>query len=92
MVRCTEQLQEDAQIALQKVRLLDAAEAVEFLDNKFSKWTLYELVKKGQIPHLKIGGNRVYFRPEALVDWLIKLEQASVAKKEPASAGIKRLK
>lgn len=92
MVRNAEQLREDVQNAFQKVRLLDAAETVEFLDGKFSKWTLYELVKKGKIPHLKISG-RVYFRPEALVDWLAELEQASVAaKQEPAATGIRRLK
>lgn len=74
------------------VKLLDAAETVDFLGGKFSKWTIYELAKKRKIPFVKIAG-RIYFRPESLIDWLTRLEQETASMVEPESLGkIRRLK
>jgi len=75
------------------VQLLDAAEAVEFLGGKFSRWTLYDLVRKKKIPHVKVA-SRVYFRPESLIKWLAELEAVSMAMLETTvdNGKIRRLK
>lgn len=42
-----------------------------------SAWTLYEWVKAGEIPHIKIG-KRVLFRRQTLLEWLDRKEAESV--------------
>lgn len=51
-------------------------EAAPFL--RISTWTLYEMVRKKQIPHFKIR-SKIFFRKSALEQWLLDQEAASVA-------------
>lgn len=51
-------------------------EAAPFL--KISTWTLYEMVRKKEIPHFKIR-SKIFFRKSALEQWLLDQEAASVA-------------
>ncbi|OAB30199.1 hypothetical protein PMSD_20655 [Paenibacillus macquariensis subsp. defensor] len=51
---------------------LTVAEAAEKL--KISTSTLYDLVKKKQVPHFRIG-QKIFFRLEALEDWILSMEQ-----------------
>lgn len=48
-----------------------------------SRWSLYRWVKAGTIPYTKIGG-RLFFRQDALENWLLSLE---VTPRELAPAG-----
>ena len=77
-----EQLKADEVKAV--AELLDAVEAVAFLGNKISKWSLYELVKRGEIPHVKIC-RRIYFRASTLIAWLSEKEAASIHRESKAA-------
>jgi excisionase family DNA binding protein len=67
--------------ALQAIRgLLSVDEVADLLD--LSKFTVYRMAKKKQIPCLLIGGSR-RFDPSTLVLWLIKKEpQLAVAARQ----------
>lgn len=94
-----EQLKQDAVLPVRAA--LPQTESPEILDvsevrreiffDKLSDWTIYELAKKGKIPHFKIG-KRVYFRRSSLITWIAEQELASVAKPEPVNGKIRRLK
>ncbi|WP_020402108.1 helix-turn-helix domain-containing protein [Gracilimonas tropica] len=47
---------------------LNVEEAAEFLD--LSKSHLYKLTSRGEIPHYKPTGKRLYFLPEDLIEYL----------------------
>ena len=76
----------------QGVQLLNVAELVPFLDGKFSKWTIYELVRRRKIPFIKIEG-RIYFQPKSITNWLESLETETLTKQETVTVQeIRRLK
>jgi excisionase family DNA binding protein len=84
-----EQLKEDARKALRAT--MTAREGAAYIG--LSYWKALEMVKAGQLPHIRIGG-RVLFRRQALDAWLEQQEQASV-RRDPESAErgkIRRLK
>jgi len=35
-----------------------------------SIWTIYELVERKRIPHLRLGSRKIYFREEQINQWL----------------------
>ena len=35
-----------------------------------SKWTIYELVERNQIPYLRLGKRKIYFLEEKILRWL----------------------
>jgi len=35
-----------------------------------SIWTIYELVERKRIPHLRLGSRKIYFREEQIIQWL----------------------
>jgi|GEM_PF-1681184 len=89
-----EQLRQDAQTALQQARpqreTITAPEAAEVLG--LSPWSIYDLVRRRQLPHIRIG-RRVLFRRESILQWLEAHEQASVAAEPETERGrIRRLK
>ena len=43
-------------------------------------WTIYELVKRGELPAVRIGKRILRFRPKAMADWVIKNESTSLDK------------
>ena len=59
--------------------LMDGKELEVYLGGKLSYWTLLELAKAGELPHIRIG-RRVFFRKQAIDAWLIELETGSVKK------------
>lgn len=52
-------------------QLIDAADLSDRLG--LTKTKIYELVRTRAIPHIRIG-NRVFFRPAAIDEWLDQLE------------------
>lgn len=70
---------------------IEAHEAAEILG--LSAWTVYDLVRRHVLPHIRVG-RRVLFRRTSMLAWLEAQEQASVtAEPEPeTTGGIRRLK
>ena len=68
---------------------LTAKEAAQYLG--ISYWLLLEMCKRKELPHVKAGA-RVLLRKSSLDLWLLEQEVASVAKPEPVSGRIRRLK
>lgn len=66
---------------------ITASEAAKILG--LSVWTVYDLARRGVLPHIRVG-RRVLFRRASLLAWLGAQEQASVTA-EPAG-GIRRVK
>lgn len=54
---------------------LKARQAAEYLG--VSYWKILDMVKKGEIPHIK-AGKLVLFRQETLDQWLVEQETQSV--------------
>ena len=63
----------------EKLILLNCREASEFLNGIKSPWSLYQLAKRGKVPHIKIGKN-LYFSKQGLENWICGLEAESVEK------------
>lgn len=55
-------------------------DAAPFL--QISEWMLYDMVRKKQIPHIKIR-TKVFFRKEALEKWMLDQEATSVLPETP---------
>jgi len=67
---------------------IEASEAAELLG--ISAWSIYDLARRREIPHIKLG-RRVLFRRTSLLAWLDEREAASL-RQEPVSTGkIRRL-
>lgn len=62
------------------VDLMDGREAAKYI-KVFSYWTLLELAKRGQCPHIRVG-KRVFFRKDSLDKWLDDLETGGRAAQE----------
>lgn len=58
---------------------MTAQQAAQFIG--ISYWQILELSKHGEIPHVKIGGRKL-FRKEAIDRWITERESGSM-KKEP---------
>ncbi|MDI6709473.1 MAG: helix-turn-helix domain-containing protein [Bacillota bacterium] len=41
-----------------------------------SAWSIYNLVRRGEIPHIRVG-RRVLFRRSSILNWLEEQEQAT---------------
>ena len=69
---------------------MTASEAADLLG--LSGWTVYDLARRREIPHVRIG-RRILFRHESLLNWLAEREAASVrVEPETVPGGIRRLK
>lgn len=83
-----DQLQDDCRAALRET--IEAKEAAAILG--VSEWTIYDLVRRRIVPHIKIS-RRILFRRTSLLAWLEAQEQASVAADPaPERNKIRRLK
>ena len=51
-----------------KFKLLTVKELSQ--NTGLSIWTIYELVEKNQIPYLRLGKRKIYFREEKILEWL----------------------
>ena len=60
--------------------LMDGKEAAKYI-NVFSYWTLLDLVKRGSIPHIRVG-KRIFFRRDSIDQWLKDLETGGCPKEE----------
>jgi len=88
MQKNAEQLKEDAREAARAT--MPAKAGAEYMG--VSYWKLLQMVKAGEIPHIRVG-NRILFRRESLDRWLAEQEAGSVRKQEPVVVrGIRRLK
>jgi excisionase family DNA binding protein len=58
-----------------KPATVKAKQAAKYLN--ISYWKILDMVKKGEIPHIK-AGKLVLFRRETLDQWLVEQEQQSV--------------
>jgi len=70
------------------MKLLDAKEAAAYTQ-VFSYWTLLDLAKRGLIPHVRVG-RRVFFRAEALDEWVRDLETGGSRQEEVVQRGTLR--
>lgn len=43
-------------------------------------WTIYSLVKRGDLPAIKIGGRIIRFRRESIENWMTAREAESLAR------------
>ena len=43
-------------------------------------WTVYEMVKRGELPTIRIGTRIVRFRTESIEKWMTEREAASLAR------------
>ena len=68
---------------------MTAPEAAELLG--LSAWTVYDLVRRREVPHIRIG-RRILFRQASLLAWMTEREAASMGEPEPVPGGIRRLK
>ena len=50
--------------------ILNVKQAVEHLGKVFGEYTIYDMVRKGQIPTVKITGRRILFNSKKLDEWL----------------------
>ena len=94
-MRSTEQLKQDALQAMiekrEKCETIEAGEVAVILG--LSTWSVYDLVRKKAIPHIKIGKRRVLFRRTSILEWLTAQEVASTRANEPEQqCKIRRLK
>ena len=62
--------------------------ATEYFGGRVSYWKLLELAKTGQLPYFKVG-NRVFFRWEALDEWV--KQQETDIRSQPDPNGVIRL-
>lgn len=60
---------------------ITAREAAEYLG--ISYWKLLQLVKAGEIPHIRFPG-RILFRRKSLDDWMEEQEMRSIRAREEA--------
>jgi len=58
-----------------KPATVKAKQAAKYLN--ISYWKILDMVKKGEIPHIK-AGKLVLFRKETLDNWIVEQEQQSV--------------
>lgn len=58
--------------------LLNAKKVADILGIR--PWTVYEMVKRGELPAIKIGNRIVRFRRESIENWITEREAASLAK------------
>lgn len=64
-----------------QLRLWTVADVVR--ETGLPKNRIYELVERGEIPHVPIG-SRIYFRRASIESWIAELEQS--AEKAPVAA------
>ncbi|ACV64374.1 DNA binding domain protein, excisionase family [Desulfofarcimen acetoxidans DSM 771] len=88
MERKSEQLKEDAKKSLRET--IEAAEVAVILG--LSTWSVYDLVRKKAIPHIRIGKRRVLFRRSSILRFLTEQEVASTRVEEPEKCKIRQLK
>ena len=62
--------------------------STEYFGGSVSYWKLLELAKTGQLPHFKVG-SRVFFRWEALDEWV--KQQETDIRSQPDPNGVIRL-
>lgn len=62
--------------------------ATEYFGGSVSYWKLLELAKAGKLPHFKVG-SRVFFRCEALDEWV--KQQETDIRSQPDPNGVFRL-
>ena len=62
--------------------------ATEYFGGSVSYWKLLELAKAGKLPHFKVG-SRVFFRCEALDEWV--KQQETDIRSQPDQNGVIRL-
>lgn len=74
--------------ALAMRETIDAQEAADIVG--LSEWSVYNLVRRGEVPHIRIG-RRVLFRRSTLLAWLDEREAASTAREEMAEGKIRRI-
>lgn len=65
------------------MELMNGRELEIYLGGKLSYWTLLELAKTGELPHIRIG-RRIFFRRQAIDEWLSTLEAGSLKQTEKA--------
>jgi excisionase family DNA binding protein len=63
---------------------LEAKQAAQYLGCSY--WTILEMAKKGQVPHIRVG-KRVLFRKNVLDQWMEEQEKLSIAKTEETGYG-----
>jgi len=72
--------------------VLDVKGVKEFFGGEFSEWTIYNLVRRKEIPHIRVG-KRVLFRRQTLIKWLASKEAESIKPMVECDDGkIRRLK
>lgn len=72
---------------------MDARAAAAYIG--LSYWKTLELVKAGELPHIRIGSGtsgRVLFRRESLDNWLTRCEANSINTPGTATGKIRQLK
>lgn len=50
--------------------ILTVKQAAEHLQNVFSEFVIYDMVRKGQMPTIRISGRKVLFNSERLDEWI----------------------
>lgn len=68
--------------------IMDAREAAKYV-GVLSYWTLLEMAKQGKVPHIRVG-RRVFFRAEALDEWVRDLETGGSRQEEVVQRGTLR--
>ena len=58
--------------------LLNAKKVADLLGIR--PWTVYQLVKRGQLPAIKIGGRIMRFRLKSIENWMTAREAESLAR------------
>lgn len=49
--------------------IIDINGVVNLFNGHISKWTVYELVKRGEIPHVRLGNKKILFTEENVLAW-----------------------
>jgi len=62
--------------------LLNAKKVAELLGIR--PWMVYQLVKRGELPTVRIGSRIVRFRLESIEDWITEREAASLSRSPTA--------
>lgn len=62
----------------------EAKQAAQYIGCSY--WTILEMAKKGQVPHIRVG-KRVLFRQTVLDEWMEEQEKLSTAKMENTGYG-----
>lgn len=65
--------------------LMDGKEAARYI-KVFSYWTLLDLAKRGDMPHIRVG-KRVFFRRDSIDRWLKDLETGGSVKDDAPEYG-----